>query len=157
MKNFKKIALFSALMALVLSCSKDDGGGSATINFEVIGVWDLTEVNISSAQDVNMDGTSSTNLVDEVDCISGTLLIDADLTWTFEQTGLFITPITNGEYNAQCSGTITASGTWLADATEIRFQGSSTLSSFRIVGQTLVNTIDEDLPGVKSFVYELRQ
>ena len=157
MKNFQKIALFVFLSVSMLSCGSDDGGsGPATINFEVVGIWDLAEVNVNTAQDVDMDGTPSTNLVDEVACISGTLLVDADLTWTYEQSGIVITPITNGEYNAQCSGTVSATGTWLANATEIKFQGSSLLGSFRIVGQTLVNDLGEDLPGVKSFVYVKR-
>ncbi|MDC6364680.1 MULTISPECIES: hypothetical protein [Flavobacteriaceae] len=158
MKNLLKIAPL-VLLLLNIACSSDDGGSgdeAATINFNVTGIWDLVEVNISSAQDINLDNTSSTNLLDELDCVIGTLLIDGDLSWSYEQSSIFVSAITNGQFNAQCSGTITASGTWTADDTQVVFSGSSTLSTMQIDGETLVNNVGDDLPGIQSFVYRRR-
>ncbi|WP_222984195.1 hypothetical protein [Flagellimonas meishanensis] len=158
MKNLVKAFPMLSILLLIVSCGSDDGGSSGpTINFEVIGIWDLVEVNISAPQDIDLDGTPSSNLIEEVDCLTGTLLIDADFSWSFEQSGLNITPITNGDFFAQCSGTISSTGTWLADENEVRFQGGGELQSLSIVGETLVSNLDEDLPGVRSFIYARRQ
>ncbi len=158
MKSLSKFCSYLVVLVLIVSCSDDDGGGTVLPdnNLNVIGIWDLTQVNISAAQDVDLDGNSSSNLVDEVSCISGTLLIDADFTWTFEQTEVAITGITGGLFFAQCGGTSTASGTWTSSTSQVTFSGSSTLDNLSIVGETLVNNINEDLPGIRSFVYEKR-
>lgn len=156
MKNIHKAFLGIAALMLMFSCSNDDGGGTGTANLEVIGIWDLAQVNVSSAQDIDMDGTSSTNLMNELDCISGTLLIDGDMVWTFEQTGINITAITNGQFVAQCSGSVAATGAWSSSDTEVILQGSSLLGTLTIDGDQLIKDIGDDLPGIQSYVYVRR-
>ena len=159
MKLLKKTACFGAIVTLLLSCGVDDGvTGIAPPNFDVIGLWDLVEVNISAPVDINMDGTSSSNLMDEVECITGSLLIDGDLVWTFEQSNIAITTITGGLFNADCNGTFTGSGNWFSDESEVTFSGDDdVLTVLRISGDQLINDVGESLPGIQSFVYELRQ
>lgn len=156
MKNIHKAFLGIAALMLMFSCSNDDGGATDTANLEVIGIWDLAQVNVSSAQDIDMDGTSSTNLMNELDCISGTLLIDGDMVWTFEQTGINITAITNGQFVAQCSGSVAATGAWSSSDTEVILQGSSLLGTLTISGDQLIKDIGDDLPGIQSYVYVRR-
>lgn len=157
MKRIKKILLFFTAPLLIVSCNTDDGvEGVTPPNFDVLGLWDLVEVNVSIGQDLNMDGTASTNLMDELDCISGTLLIDGDLVWTYEQSSIAITAITSNQFNADCTGTTSATGTWFSNETEVTFGGDDALTTLRISGDQLVNEIGEDLPGVQSFVYVLR-
>ena len=156
-----KFFSYLLVLTLIVSCNNDDNGdgdetAAPALNLDVIGIWDLVAINVSAPQDIDLDGTPSSNLLDEMPCISGTLLIDADFTWTFEQSEVEIIGITGGLFSALCSGTDSASGTWSADDTEVTFQGSSLIESFGIVGETLVNDVDEDLPGVQSFVYERR-
>lgn len=158
MKKIKVILPFLFVTFLMLSCGSDDSGGEVAADLQVIGIWDLSEVNISSAQDVNMDGTSSTNLMNELDCISGTILIDGDNVWTFEQTGISITTITGGQYFAQCSvNDVTGTGAWTANGNQITFQGSTTLGTLTLSGDRLTNLIDDDLPGIRSYVYVKRE
>lgn len=158
MKKFKAISPFLVLIFLLVSCGSDDGGGEIATDLQVIGIWDLAEVNISSSQDVDMDGTSSTNLMDEVECISGTILIDGDGVWTFEQTGISITAITGGQYFAQCSGNdVTGTGAWSVNGSQITFQGSTLLGTLSFSGDRLTNNIGDDLPGVRSYVYIRRE
>ncbi|MBS9463531.1 hypothetical protein KIM67_14020 [Flagellimonas sp. 389] len=158
MKTINKILCISTILTFCFSCSIDDGDdGIDPPNFEVLGLWDLVAVNVSEAQDVNMDGTASTNLLDELDCISGTLLIDGDLLWTYEQTAITITSITNNQYAVSCSDTISATGTWFSDENEVTFAGNDVLSTLEIDGQQLINESGEDLPGIMSYVYELRK
>lgn len=156
MKNIHKAFLGIAALILMFSCSNDDGGATDTANLEVIGIWDLAQVNVSSAQDIDMDGTSSTNLMNELDCIMGTLLIDGDMVWTFEQTGINITAITNGQFVAQCSGSVAATGAWSSSDTEVILQGSSLLGTLTIDGDQLIKDIGDDLPGIQSYVYVRR-
>ncbi|WP_190808699.1 hypothetical protein [Flagellimonas sp. S3867] len=155
MKTLKILPLLVLLISLV-SCSSDDDGGSTLINSDVIGIWDLVEVNISSAQDIDNDGTPSSNLLDEVDCISGTLLIDGDLAWTLEQSIVTITTITGGLFFADCSGNSSSSGTWTASETLVSFSGDNAPVPFNIINGQLVHQVGDALPGVQSYVYALR-
>ncbi|PRX54989.1 hypothetical protein [Flagellimonas meridianipacifica] len=159
MKSFSLRIVFVLLIVLTNSCNLDDGVEQTPLpNFEVIGLWDLVEVNINPPQDLNMDGTASANLMDELECITGSLLIDGNLVWTFEQSDIAITTITGDMFSADCNGTITGTGSWFSDETEVTFSGNDDiLTGLRISGDQLVNDIGEDLPGIQSFVYELRQ
>nr|WP_299068085.1 hypothetical protein [uncultured Allomuricauda sp.] len=157
MYPFKKTPLLVCSVLLLFSCSIDDGEqGIDPPNFDVIGLWDLVEVNVNPAQDINMDGTTSTNLMDEMDCISGTLLIDGDLVWTYEQTDIAVSPITNDQYVITCLESVTATGTWFSDEVEATFDGNSVLTALQIDGELLVNQLGQELPGIQSYVYERR-
>ncbi|KQC29106.1 hypothetical protein AAY42_03750 [Flagellimonas eckloniae] len=157
MNLIKKVPLLVCFVLLLFSCSIDDGEqGIDPPNFDVIGLWDLVEVNVNPAQDINMDGTASTNLIDEMDCISGTLLIDGDLVWTYEQTDIAVSPITNNQYVVTCLESVTATGTWFSDEVEATFDGNSVLTALQIDGELLVNQLGQDLPGIQSYVYERR-
>ena len=138
------------------SCSSDDDGNVVTINSDVIGVWDLIEVNISSTQDIDLDGIPSTNLLDEIDCISGTLLIDGDFVWTLEQSIINITEITGGLFFADCAGISSSTGRWNSDATTVSFAGDNAPVPFNIINGQLVHQVGDDLPGIQSYVYALR-
>ncbi len=155
MKNLK-IFLFLVLSLSLGACSSDDGGNTITINSDVIGVWDLIQVNISSAQDIDLNGTPSANLLDEVDCISGTLLIDGDFVWTLEQSIINITEITGGLFFADCAGTSSSTGRWNSDDTSVSFSGDNAPIPFAIVNGQLVHQVGDDLPGIQSYVYALR-
>ncbi len=159
MKLIKKILYCFSLIAIVSSCNLDDGvEGVEPPNFDVLGLWDLVEVNVNPPQDLNMDGTASTNLMDELDCISGSLLIDGNLVWTFEQTQLTATPITGDQFEVDCTGTISGTGNWFSDETQVTFTGNDEiLTLLSISGNQLVNNVGQNLPGIQSFVYELRQ
>lgn len=159
MKPYSFFFILTFFTLLLVGCSDDDNGGSTDepeVNFAVIGLYDLVEVNVNIAQDLDMDGTTSTNLVNELDCINGTLLIDSDFTWTFEQTGINITSITGGLFFADCVGTTTASGTWTSTQSQVVFDGGELLGTFNISGNRLIDNVGDDLPGVLSYVYEPR-
>ena len=158
--NSIRFALVAVLLSIFsISCDSDDGANNTpTPNFAVIGLWDLVEVNVNLPQDINMDGTLSTNLMDELDCISGSLLIDSNLVWTFEQSEIVVSRITGDSFSVNCAGNVTGTGNWFSDETEITFSGNNeVLTELRISGNQLINDVGEDLPGIQSFVYELRQ
>ncbi|WP_435625661.1 hypothetical protein [Flagellimonas sp.] len=159
MKLLIKATYCCVILMLVISCNIDDGVEGAPLpNFDVLGLWDLVAVNVNPPQDINMDGTASTNLMDELECISGSLLIDSNLVWTYEQSIISVSTITGDLFSADCNGTITGTGNWFSDETGITFTGNDeVLTELRISGDQLINEVGEDLPGIQSFVYGLRQ
>nr|WP_299340797.1 hypothetical protein [Allomuricauda sp.] len=158
MKPYSFFFLLTFSTLLFFGCSDDDGepNDEPEINLSVVGVYDLVEANVNIAQDLNMDNTTSTNLVTELDCLTGTLLIDSDFTWTFEQSGLSVTSITGGLFFADCAGSTTESGTWTSTQTQLILSGGNELGTLRISGNRLFNDIGEDLPGIRAYVYERR-
>jgi hypothetical protein len=158
-KRMKKTTYFLlalASMVLLTACSDDDGNSSGFSPEELVGTWDLTAVNVSSEVDLNDDGVSSSNLIDEQDCISGTITINADNTYQFQQSNFSITPITGGLYFVDCNGTVQATGAWASDGVQVAFQGSTTLGTVQLSGNRIIKTVDQDLPGVLSYTYERR-
>ncbi|WP_228237265.1 hypothetical protein [Allomuricauda sp. M10] len=156
MKNIKTSFLFALSIAFLLSCSDDDGG-STSADADLIGTYDLQEVNLSGAVDVDGDGSSSTNLMDEADCISGTLIIRDNMTWQFEQTNFTVTNITNNQVHVDCSGSSLGTGAWASDGVQIAFQGSSLLGTLQISTNRIIKVEGDVLPGVQSYVYVKRQ
>lgn len=156
MKNIKLFPLYFSMCLIMISCSDDDGGGSEGFSSaELVGTWKLVEVNLSAAVDIDGDETSSANLLDELDCLSGTLVLNADTTYQYEQSSFTITNITNDLYFADCSGTNLATGAWGSDGSKVVFQGSSILSgNFSLMGNRIVLSENEELPGVESYIYE---
>lgn len=65
----KKIFLLGCLFVILVSCSSDD---SVPLNEtdNLLGLWRLTEWNTETAFDINEDGTASTNLLNEIDCLN---------------------------------------------------------------------------------------
>ena len=154
----KKSFAIACSFAVLLGCSLDDGIDTIPPpNFAVLGLWDLTEVNVNPPQDLNEDGTTSTNLLNELDCLSGELLINGDLQWSLDQTELLITVITNDQFGILCNGTNSSVGLWFSDENEVTFEDNPLFSSLQIENNQLVFNSGEDLPGIQSFVYVLRQ
>ncbi|HKL91286.1 MAG TPA: DUF5004 domain-containing protein [Allomuricauda sp.] len=159
MKNTKLLTFLILPCFMMISCSEDgDDGESGFSSAELVGTWNVVEVNLSANVDIDGDGTSSANLLDELDCVSGTLVLNADTTYQYEQSNFTITAITNNQYFADCNGTNLATGAWASDGSEVAFQGSSVLrGSFQLMGNRIIWSEDEELPGVESFIYEKRE
>ena len=154
MKRF----LILLLSLSVLACSDDDGGPEPNPNFDlVIGTWNLTELTISPAQDINEDGTTTTNILDELPCISARIILSGDNTWSYSGNDVIITTITGGLFKFFCSDeTRTASGNWDIQGNLLRLaDGSGTVTGFTFdsTDNTLTNIIGESLPGLQAEIY----
>ena len=108
----KRLIVFISLLAF--SCSDDDGGTEPNPNFELVqGTWNLTELTISPAQDINGDGTTTANILDELPCVSARILLGTDNTWSYSGSDVVITTITGGLFKFFCSEEVrTAGGNW---------------------------------------------
>ncbi|WP_281542733.1 hypothetical protein [Maribacter aestuarii] len=151
MKYLKYILGLSLLIALV-SCSSDDGATDSTATPLVVGTWSLTEVNVSIPQDPNDDGTASTNMVDELPCLTGLLIISENGNWTASITDVSITPITGDLYAIQCEQSISYSGNWSFQNNVLSLNRVG-FSPITLSGDTLRESRNEDLPGIQSLVY----
>lgn len=154
MKKF--LILFLSLG--VLSCSDDDGGAGPNPNFDlVVGTWNLSELTISPAQDIDDDGTTTTNILEELPCISARITLSADNTWSYSGNDVIITTITGGLFKFFCSDqTRTAGGNWDIQGSLVRLaDGTGTVTQFTFdsAGNTLTNIIGETLPGLQAEVY----
>lgn len=153
----KKLAsycfLISFVMILCISCSSDDGGGGTPEGIEFAGTWVLTEINLSAAIDTNDDGTTSSNLLDEADCLRDTMILDESFSWnSTEVVPNLITPITNNLYNVSCSEERNQNGNWGVSGSNLFLIGSVN-RTFLITGNQLIENLAQDLPGIRTMVY----
>jgi YD repeat-containing protein len=154
MKRF----LILLLSLSVLACSDDDGGSEPNPNFDlVLGTWELSELTISPGQDINEDGTSTTNILDELTCISARITLREDNTWSYSGNDVIITTITGGLFKFFCSDqTRNDGGNWDLQGNLVRLvdaTGNLTQFTFDSSDTTLTNLIGENLPGLQAEIY----
>jgi hypothetical protein len=59
----------------------NSGSGSTGSDTSIVGTWKMTAWNVNEGQDLNQDGTNSTNLLDEMDCYNNeTILFNSNNT-----------------------------------------------------------------------------
>lgn len=154
----KKILFFLLALAL-FACSGDDDGGSTTNPNRdlVIGTWNLSELTISPAQDIDEDGSSTTNVLSELDCISARININSNNTWSFVGNDVVITTITGDLFKFFCSEDFrNEGGNWDIEGNVLRLAdgtGTITFFTFSSTENTLTNIIGETLPGLQAEVY----
>lgn len=156
MNMFRYFLLLIVACSALLSCGSDD---SADTNepAPVIGTWDLVELNITPAQDVDEDGTANTNLLDELNCISGTLTINEDNTWSLNLNGVTVTTITGGLFDISCNpapGFNSGSWTFLNNRLTL-FPGEGNIV-LTLDNDRLTNLVGGTLPEFFSEVYQKR-
>ncbi|MEL6974109.1 MAG: hypothetical protein AAGL29_01790 [Bacteroidota bacterium] len=151
---FFSILTLLTVLAFVSGCGDDDGDNVApNVDADVVGVYDLVEINVSQSLDIDDDGNSSSNLLEEVSCITGTLTLSENNQWTLNQSNVSVTTITGGLFFADCAGTGNSSGTWSATTGSVVFNGGTLLTLASRSDNRLTNTIGEDLPSIQSYVY----
>ena len=132
--------LFTLLFAAVLisSCSSDDGGGS--VDASIVGAWDIVELNFGESVDWDGDGTSSDNLLDEIECFAGAVTFTAEGEYSSATTEINF-EATETEFTYTCGGPVTASGTYSVDGNTLTAtdaeDGGTGESTYSISGDTL--------------------
>jgi hypothetical protein len=157
MKTLRSFLFLLSFSALLFSCGSDDDSGNNNEPAPVIGVWDLVELNVSPAQDIDQDGTASANILDELNCVSGTLTINDVGTWSLNLSGVSVTSITGGLFDIRCNPTQNFnSGTWAFQNNQLTlFQGIDPIV-LTLNGDQLTNLIGGSLPEFSSEVYQKR-
>lgn len=155
MKKFKFLLPLFAFVFIFQACSSDDNAPVENNNDAVVGTWSLAELNINPPQDINGDENTTSNILTELPCATGTLIINNDGTWSSTVANIEITTITGGLYDIRCSGTSnTSSGVWQFQNSQLSLFLNTTLILYNLSGNKLTNTTNENLPGFMSEVYE---
>lgn len=155
MKKIKVLIPLLVVLFIFQACSSDDNAPPIDNNDAVVGTWNLAELNINPAQDINGDGNTTSNILTELPCATGTLVINSDGTWSSTVVNLQITTITGGLFDIKCSNTSnTSSGVWQLQNSQLSLFFNTTLFLYNLSGSRLTNTTNEDLPGFMSEVYE---
>lgn len=157
MHTTKMLGVFMLICSLMISCSTDQEDDN-TIDQEQLdaltGTYNLIAYQVSPAQDLNGDGTTSENLLDEINCITGTLTLNNDFGWSMSFANPLITEITNDTFAVSCSPASNSSGSWsfLNDEVVLLVLGEPV--SYQLDGDTLTQTNGENLPGFRSVVFQ---
>tara|TARA_R110000765_G_scaffold46736_4_gene96338 strand:+ start:3470 stop:3934 length:465 start_codon:yes stop_codon:yes gene_type:complete len=138
---------FISLVMLLSGCSSDDRDDEVDNSALVIGTYNLTEVNVNVAQDVNEDGVSSNNMLDELECLNGILIISDNNTWTLDLVNLDITSVTGDFYAIRCGRTNSFTGKWSFQGSTLKLNASD-FGTMTLNNLILTEGINENLPGV---------
>lgn len=155
MKIFRIPIVSLIFCSALLSCSGDNDPADTAQVHPIVGTWDLVELVINPPQDIDGDGNTTTNILNELNCVSGTLILREDLTWNSVFTGVNITTITEGQFFISCPiSPQTNSGTWQLQNNQLTLFRGTTSTFFMYNGNRLTNSVGEDLPGFRSEIYE---
>lgn len=130
----------------------DINDGSVNNN-TVFGVYVMTAFNSSVPIDLNGDGVSSTNSLDETNCFNNSFLtLNQNNTFIAISKGIEINfdfDLVTGEEisTIECFTDESTTGTWAVDGTNVVFTstdaGETYSDTFAVVGNTLVYTVEE--------------
>lgn len=150
---FKTPLVFFLLTFATISCSNDNGPSSESEISKASGIYELIELNVSPPQDIDGDGSASTNLLDELSCISGTLSLRSNGTYGFNLTGIEVTSITNGQFFIDCGPSRNSESNWNIQEGLVTLFADVTTTPYMLVDDRLTRTVGESLPGIQSVVY----
>lgn len=156
MNNIRYILFIFSFIIVLGACSNDDDKGETNDEMAMAsGNYNLVELNINPAQDINDDGNTTTNVLSELSCAAGTLSLKSDATWSWSFTEVNVTSITGGLFKFSCPPELSSlSGTWNVQNNQLTlFDGANTYT-FTKNEDRITNTINDDLPGFNSMVYE---
>jgi len=148
--NLMKFFCFLPLILLILSSCSSDSDSPSENGFDYTGIWDLTELQMIIAQDINGDGQSSTNLVTELDCFWSNLNFNAD--GTYESSGMsFHMQLTSDTtVDITCTNVTENDGIWAEEENGIRVGGSSWT---RVGNSIIIEYSDNEFPEFRKVVY----
>lgn len=66
-----KITLLALLSTFIISCSDDDPQNQTLSSSDIVGNWSLVEINSTPAVDLEDDGNSDPNVMNQTDCFDG--------------------------------------------------------------------------------------
>lgn len=152
----KKLLLAVFLLTLLVSCSSSSNEEEKQLTEQqlnaIVGTWNLVEYNVTPAQDVNGDGTPSENLIGELTCLSGSLVLTEEFRFNSSIVEVGIAQITGGAFGIFCGSSISDSGSWLFLNNQILLS-EGTDGTYQLSGNTLTRTIGDELPGIQQLVY----
>ena len=152
---FSRVAFLTILV--IFGCSSDKDESESDISEQqlnaIVGTWTLVSYEVNPPQDVNGDSTPSENLLEELDCLTGSLTFTSEFQWSRALVEINAAPITGGAFGISCGPTSNNSGDWLFLENRILLDEGAE-GSYELDGNTMVRVPGEDLPGVRQLVYQ---
>ena len=145
--NFLKLLVTSSILVLS-SCNKND---DEPVSGNAVGIYKLTAFNTFDAQDLNGDGNSSINQINESVCFNNSFLkLNSDNTFTLDQKGVELTIIGTSE-TLDCYDDGEIIGTWSVSGNNLNLNAFGETVSYSINGSTIINAMnDADYVGTDS-------
>ena len=111
---FKKLWMIALLllMGFFLSCSTDSEDSETPLDMSLVGTWDLTSLTTTAGLDLNGDGTSSTNVLDELPCFTTEIIFSSDQTYRATTSDIEFTGTSLNDIMADCNGSTIETGTY---------------------------------------------
>lgn len=109
-----KVWLFVVVMFLVISCSSssDDEVQEMLEEADLVGTWDATSLQTSTAFDLNGDGNSSSDVFEELSCFTSSISFETDGSYTATSSDIVLQGTSLNDITADCDGTLTENGTY---------------------------------------------
>lgn len=156
MKTIRYILSICSFILVLNGCSDDDGKVVSNDELEMTaGTYQLVELNINPAQDINNDGNTTSNVLTELPCATGTLNLRNDGNWIWTTLEMSVTSITGGTFHLSCTPDITSrSGSWNISNNQVILFDGATNFNFTKDADRLTIILGDDLPGFESMVFE---
>lgn len=156
MKTIRYILSICSFILVLVGCSDDDGKVVSNDELEMTaGTYQLVELNINPAQDINNDGNTTSNVLTELPCATGTLNLRNDGNWIWTTLEMSVTSITGGTFHLSCTPDITSrSGSWNISNNQVILFDGATNFNFTKDADRLTIILGDDLPGFESMVFE---
>lgn len=145
--------IFSSMILCFLSWGCSDEGPQTEELSRASGIYMLTELNVAPPQDIDGDGVASVNLLDELNCISGTLYLRADGTYALSLVGIEIVSVPNDRFFFACAPIRNSDSTWNIQNGSITLFADVTTTPYLLNDNELARIVGENLPGIQSVVY----
>ncbi|MEZ2415029.1 hypothetical protein ACA086_08680 [Muriicola sp. E247] len=144
------------VIILLFACSKDSSNPEPKISQDqlnaITGLYNLSEYIVSPAQDLNNDDVLSQDLMAELDCLSASIILREDLSYSKYAIQLNISPITNDQYAISCSFNQSTTGSWDLVNGQIVLSEERE-NSYSLDGSVLTLTQGKVLPDFQSQVF----
>ncbi|GAB5401146.1 MAG: hypothetical protein Aureis2KO_27310 [Aureisphaera sp.] len=134
----KKLMNLLAIALILGSCSNDDDGGDNSAS--LVGSWTLTSYILDQPVDVNLDGTASTDFLDELPCYTSTATFSNDGSFASSTSEIDVDiDIINGTATVICIDPVSLTGTWElnGDQLSITAEGETDTQPVELNGNTL--------------------
>ncbi|WP_299768729.1 DUF5004 domain-containing protein [uncultured Dokdonia sp.] len=156
MKNFFKF-LSITLLAFTVSCSSDDDSSNSGGEENLVGGWDLVAYTLDQPQDINFDGTESTDVLAQVPCFDASITFMSNGNFSSSTDEIdFDIDIVNEEAVITCIDPVLNSGTWELNGNDLTTvsEGETETQTINFSGDTFSFSFPDPLFGETTFVFQ---
>ncbi len=121
-----KFFLFALSFTLFFtSCSSDDDTSDNPDDVSLVGTWRLTSASGAFPVDLDMNGSASTNILEELPCFKDVITVNADNTYSQDVTEIIVDidiTVQPPVITADCTDAmLTQTGTWTLEEDQLTF------------------------------------